>query len=541
MTPGRFPSVPSTSVKAVVFLGLFLGIGACGSPQTPSPPPSPLATAAFADRTLGLEPAKAEGTPRKYRYVKIPKAWGRKLSRDQFIVDHARDPESFYGYLYGQNLVFESYPGDGDIEVLDEAKIRTSGIKTLPIQPTQESSVIGSIDDGRTDIAQGYHNDSQLTLSLMAAEKSAPNLAALSSIGKSVQGRDLWMVKISDNVGQDEQEPKVLMIANMHGDEVVGRELMIYLVEHLIAQYQKDPAITEMINSSQIYIIPSMNPDGFELKQRFNADGVDLNRDFPDFTSDPTNTPEGRAPETRAVMALFKNHHFLTSYNFHGGEVCFNLPWDTQENISPRLKFGDDRLITQWGRAYADLNPTMKANSGGSFDRGLTYGFEWYEVDGGLQDWSIHYHESLHGTIELSYAKWPPARDLTGLWNENRSAILRLLNRTREGIHLKLIPSGTDQSGAIENTPVVDASITVAGLGRTLTYQTPYIHRNALQSLNSQQQKLGKIEVKIEAKGFQPLNIEVPWGIFTDKFQEIKLVPLRQENVVLEEPRLLVP
>ena len=88
----------------------------------------------------------------------------------------------------------------------------------------------------------------------------------------------------------------------MHGDETVGRELSLYLIEWLVTTYENDIRSTNLINNTDIFIMPSMNPDGFELGQRNNANDVDLNRDFPDQFDDPNNTVNGREPETRAVM-----------------------------------------------------------------------------------------------------------------------------------------------------------------------------------------------------------------------------------------------
>src|SRR5690606_12829397 len=112
-----------------------------------------------------------------------------------------------------------------------------------------------------------------------------PSLVKLDSAGRSVQGRELWYVEISDNVQDDEAEPKLLYIANMHGDETVGRELMIYLIRLLTDSYAIDPRITSLVDHARIFIMPSMNPDGFEARRRYNARGIDLNRSFPDFTT----------------------------------------------------------------------------------------------------------------------------------------------------------------------------------------------------------------------------------------------------------------
>lgn len=92
-----------------------------------------------------------------------------------------------------------------------------------------------------------------------------PNLARVLSIGKSVEGRDLLVLEISENVGQRSPgEPMVKYVANMHGDEVVGRQLLIILGQYLLDRYGKDDRITRLINQTDIYLMPSMNPDGFE-------------------------------------------------------------------------------------------------------------------------------------------------------------------------------------------------------------------------------------------------------------------------------------
>src|SRR5690606_15719168 len=123
----------------------------------------------------------------------------------------------------------------------------------------------------------------------------------------------------------------------------------------------------------------------------------------------------------------------VAALNFHGGEVCFNMPWDTQPNRRSDQRFGDNALMSLVARRYAESNATMRANT--YFDRGVTYGYEWYEVDGGMQDWSIHYRESFHATVELSRAKRPSSSSLPGIWAENQEAMLAYLENSLRGYH----------------------------------------------------------------------------------------------------------
>ena len=133
-----------------------------------------------------------------------------------------------------------------------------------------------------------HHNYEALTKVLKEYSHSCKNISRLYSIGKSVKGRELWVLEISDNPGKHElAEPEFKYVGNMHGNEVVGRELLLHLIGLLCEKYGKDPTITKLVDNTRIHIMPSMNPDGYEMSVegdcqsvngRRNADDVDLNR-----------------------------------------------------------------------------------------------------------------------------------------------------------------------------------------------------------------------------------------------------------------------
>jgi carboxypeptidase D len=98
-----------------------------------------------------------------------------------------------------------------------------------------------------------------------------PNICRLISIGQSVQGRDLWFLKISDNPDTEEFEPEFKYSSTMHGDEVVGMDLCVRLANLLTDEYGSDPTITSYVNGIEIWICPLHNPDGYvngTLRQR---------------------------------------------------------------------------------------------------------------------------------------------------------------------------------------------------------------------------------------------------------------------------------
>ncbi|NUM59135.1 MAG: DUF2817 domain-containing protein [Bdellovibrionaceae bacterium] len=269
----------------------------------------------------------------------------------------------------------------------------------------------------------GYATPEQVAQRIQNAIATNPNIAKMFSIGKSVKGRDLWVVKLSKNVSFDDNRPEFKYIANMHGDEIIGRELMVLLIEDLIANYGKDSFITDLLDKTQIYILPSMNPDGAQAVTRGNANHVDLNRDFPDFsTSDNQNTIEGRALETQLVMKWQSQRKFLLSANFHGGAEVISYPWDTVPE-----KFPLHDAVKSLSLEYSANAPYIGASK--VFPQGIVNGYNWYEVDGGMQDWSFNWYKDIQITIELSNEKYPNPNKVSYYYQQNRKALLTYIAR----------------------------------------------------------------------------------------------------------------
>lgn len=276
-----------------------------------------------------------------------------------------------------------------------------------------------------------YPSYPTITQKLQELAKKFPKIARLESLGKTVQGRELWMMKISDNASLDEVEPEFKFISSMHGDEITGRELTLRLIEDMLENYGKDSALTELIDNTELFIMPSMNPDGSEMRRRANANGVDLNRDFPEFTRNDQNNTQGRQPETQAVMNFQKVRNFSLSANFHGGAVCVNYPWDARYDQHPF-----EPLVMEFSQAYADLNAPMRSSS--QFRGGITNGAQWYVLRGGMQDWSYLWHNDLQVTIELSDSKWPQYSQIPQFYNDNKESMLKYIQLIHQGAGVRL-------------------------------------------------------------------------------------------------------
>lgn len=294
--------------------------------------------------------------------------------------------------------------------------------------------------DANKNLAASYPSHAQIEKKLLAAQEKNPEIIKVFSIGRSQRGQELWAVKISDHVHLDEVEPEFKYIANMHGDEIAGRELTVMLIEEIAEKYGKDAEITELVDNTQIYIIPSINPDGAQRPQRGNANGRDLNRNFPDIISDSQSTPVGREPETQAVMNFQASRHFALSANFHGGTQVVNYPWDSKYELHPL-----DEFIKELSLEYAELNPEMRDSH--QFPGGITNGAQWYVVRRGMQDWSYFWHNDLQITIELTHRKYPPYSEIADHYKNNRDGLIHFIKQIHRGAGFKF--NQADVSGTV--------------------------------------------------------------------------------------------
>ncbi|MBL7190207.1 succinylglutamate desuccinylase/aspartoacylase family protein [bacterium] len=282
------------------------------------------------------------------------------------------------------------------------------------------------------DPMDDYHTFEELTAELQAIAAAHPAICNLISAGLSVQGRELWVMEISDNVDMEEDEPEFFYISSMHGDEVVGMEMCMYLINYLMDNYPENPQVRELVDETHIYIMPSMNPDGTAAHSRYNANGFDLNRQFPDRIDDPFNITTGRPQEVQVMMQFGQNHSPVLSANYHGGALVMNYPYDSNPNFqSVNTPTPDDGWFIDLSLTYSELNQPMYT---GSFPQGITNGAAWYAIYGGMQDYCYTWEGRADVTIEVSNNAWPPASTLPGFWEDNREAMLAYMEMAHQGI-----------------------------------------------------------------------------------------------------------
>jgi len=310
-------------------------------------------------------------------------------------------------------------------------------------------------DPSRTDPPpqNEYYSITQYNDFMVQTAAQYPNICSLVTAGTSIQNRPIYFLKISDNVTQDEAEPEFRYISSIHGDEVVGYDMCIRLIQHLTTGYGTDTRVTQLLDNTEIWICPMMNPDGFVLGQRYNAAGIDLNRNYPMPSGNQHPDGNATAQENTAVMNFSNSRGFQLSANFHGGAQVINYPWDYTYALAP-----DDALIHQAALAYASHNSLLYNST--EFPQGVTNGAQWYVITGSLQDWSYGYTDCIDLTAEIGNNKWPPASQLPYFWGLNQESMLSLMEFVHRGV------TGTVTSNT--GTPLTDASITVSGNAKVM-------------------------------------------------------------------------
>ena len=144
---------------------------------------------------------------------------------------------------------------------------------TIHTEPTDYPSVLPDWQDG------DYHDYYKTTNMLIQLEETYPTLINVFSIGQSVLGKDIWCIKIT-NKNTTNSKLSCLIDGCIHGNEWESCEACLYLAEYLLINFAKNKTITAILNQTNIYLIPIVNPDGRIADDRYTDNGVDPNRNF---------------------------------------------------------------------------------------------------------------------------------------------------------------------------------------------------------------------------------------------------------------------
>jgi len=306
-----------------------------------------------------------------------------------------------------------------------------------------------------TDSLGGYHtyHDIMMYMDSLVTIDTHNIIAPRWSIGQSGEGREIWVTKISDNPLADEDEPEIFYNALIHAREPAAMEAVLLMMRYLVINYGTDPAVTELVNSREMYFMPCVNPDGYEYNRLTNPSGggqwrknrvgvgVDLNRNFDaawgldndGSTSYPTSgnyTYRGASafsePETQVYRDFVNSRQFACGIDYHTYQNIILYPWGTN--------YYDGDGLCEDNAAYEMITDSMRyfiqQVNGVNYQTGTAWQL-LYNVNGGSFDWeygeqTLHW-KMMNVTTEVggfSDGFWPQQYRIYPLAAENLPANL---------------------------------------------------------------------------------------------------------------------
>lgn len=395
-----------------------------------------------------------------------------------------------------------------DIILSDEEQntLRQNAISYRILQT--ETQVKNNLSSSERDIP-GYRNYAQ-TIALLNQYAEQNDIVHLVNLGNSLGKQyfneglsnytefqhEIIALKVSDNPEQDEDEPSYYFVGAHHAREPLSTEVTMAVLDYYLSNYNVDPVITDLINSSQIWFIPIVNPDGqkivldqtdvwwrknirdnnqnhsFETNNQYGygIDGVDLNRNYgygwgyfssTDDFEYPTyhGTEAFSEPETQIIKDFIDSIPFVAgiSYHTYGGLVLY--PWGAKPNIqSP-----DE---TELARLAESMAGTILKTDGSNMTYDPGYGWELYAASGGLDEYAYGNNSIFAYTIELAEQFIPSASIVTQTCQNNLEAAKILVSRGKTKCLTGLIKDSN-------NNPLV-AEVFVDGIDNINYAKMPY-------------------------------------------------------------------
>jgi carboxypeptidase T len=354
---------------------------------------------------------------------------------------------------WGLDLLFERRgrvyvaASPNDVAALAEARVPFS-FETARFAPAAAAGISAA-----GGLNGAYHSSLELETELRLLEAAHPATAVVREIGRSLEGRPIYALKVSDNPAVDEDEPAFLVLGCHHAREWISVEVPLLYGRHLLERYDADPAVRDLVDRGETWIVPLVNPDGLEYSihvfrywrknRRANADGsfgVDLNRNYGYMwgCDDQGSSPEpasavyrGTAPfsepETEGVRRLFLGRDFRAVLSFHSFSQVVLYPWAYADLPCP-----DDAAFNGLARTMSGL---IAAVRGTAYAYGRSAGGIGYTSNGDTADWTYSVAAAPSFTIELP----PEDADEGGFFNdeaeieaifrENLPALLYLAGR----------------------------------------------------------------------------------------------------------------
>jgi hypothetical protein len=300
-----------------------------------------------------------------------------------------------------------------------------------------------------------YHDYGEMVAEINTMVAAHPTIMQKLSIGTSYEGRDMPLLKISDNVTTDEAEPEILFNAHQHAREHLTVEMALYIMHLLVDNYGTDTRVTNLVNGREFWIVPDMNPDGGEYdiatgsyrswrKNRqpnsgSSAVGTDLNRNWSfqwgccGGSSGTTSSETYRGPSAFSAPETQRLRDFVNSRVIGGvQQIKANIDWHTYSQL----------ILWPYGYTTANTTSTLNADAQSAFATlgqamAATNSYtpeqasDLYLADGTIIDWMWATHGIFAYTFEMYPGPsgsgggfYPPDEQIVPQTTRNREAVL---------------------------------------------------------------------------------------------------------------------
>ena len=298
--------------------------------------------------------------------------------------------------------------------------------------------------------SNGYNTFESVKEKLKYYEENFKEITQLSSIGKTFENRDIYLLKISKK--SETYKPSILIVGCHHAREWMSVEIVMKIIDYLLSNYDKDEVVKSWIDNFEIYVIPVLNPDGFVFtfeKDRMwrknrvinfdNSRGVDNNRNYgykwgfsDGSSSNPSSeTYRGKAPfselENQAIRDLVYENPPEITLSYHSFSELILYPWG-YTNEPPPDKDILEKIAVEMAKTTGSPNDN---DYPGPYDYYPMQSSFLYPTSGDLTDFLYGEMGTLAYTIELNSTQEffdPPPELIEPTWEQTKGIFLVAMN-----------------------------------------------------------------------------------------------------------------
>ncbi len=390
-------------------------------------------------------------------------------------VDHGRhQPDKYFIGEFDQMEVaqmnatgFRTEVLVADLQAQRLLPAETVDERSMPPCPSQPLTQYETPANYQPGTMGGYFRYQEMLDIVDQMAQQYPNIVKakqpISSVVTTHEGRPIYWLKISDNPSQDEAEPELLYTGVHHAREPNSLSQMIFYMWYLLEHYETDPEVKYLVDNTEMYFVPCLNPDGYVYNETTNPDGggfwrknrrdngdgtfgVDLNRNygyewgFDDSGSSPnTNSQTYRGPspfsepETQMIRDFCLAHNFQIALNYHTFGNLLIYPWG----------YVDGPTVDH--PTFSTIGPFMAREN--NFLNGFGSQTVGYTVNGDSDDWMYGEQTSKAKiyamTPEVGPGFWPTSGEIDAL---NKSCMSMNMAAAHLVLNFGLLTPGGDRS-----------------------------------------------------------------------------------------------